>query len=1057
MHRSAEARPPQSPPCLARAVVVCLSFALAVTSLVVPTPAQAVASTDPDETWVANGDVHTVVQGGGRIYLGGNFDQVGPNTGFGVPLDAATGHRTATFPKVNGNVYVAVPDGAGGWYIGGDFTRVGDRSRQNAARILADGTVGGWNPNTDFAVRAIVLSRAPGANVAYIGGDFTVLRSTSTSTPVPAFGLAATNLYTGAPVWGLATVTAGSVSALALSPDGTRLYAGGTFTTLGGASRSHLAAVDAATGAVDPTWNPAPDGAVKALAASTHGLFVGGGFTQIAGVAQAHVAALSPTGEADPTWQTTANGRVNALVLTADDTRLYAGGDFTTIGGRSRNRLAAVITAEGTVDAGWDPDVPVEVRALALSADSGRLYAGGGDDNDDPAVGTPRRILIAVDADSGAIDRDFDPRPAAAVHAVAVSGAAIFAGGQFTSVNGAARANLAALNAATGALDTAFVAHTDGDVNALVADGGSLYAGGGFSKVNGTTRRRLVRLDAETGRVDPMWQASASAEVKSLAVSGPRLFVGGTFSSIAGVSRNKLASVTTATAEVEAWNPNLDAAPQDMRLSADQTRLYVAGDFSVVGSTSRQKLAAIDVSTGVATSWHPKPRVPLTSLALSSDGSLVFVATRGSRTAGNRIQAYTTASGSLAWERLGDGDFQAVDVSGSHVYAGGHFTKVGTEIRGHLAAFEQLTGALEPWAPSVGGVHGVLDIHITADAVLVAGQFRKINSVVAQGIARFASAGDPPATTTTTTAPPATTTTTTAQPAPTTTTTAAGAPTTTTTTATPTPVAPSTTTTTSRTDVHVASRRSGYWMVGVDGKVYAFGDAPHLGDTRPAPGTEAVDLEPTASGRGYWIVDRRGHVSAFGDAAVHGHPDPAALAAGETVTSLSATPSGRGYWVFTTRGKVIAFGDATWYGDMAATRLNGPVLDSIPTPSGRGYYMVASDGGIFTFGDARFVGSMGDVPLNAPVQSLVPDADGAGYWLVAADGGIFSFDAPFRGSMGHVRLNRPVTGMVRFGDGYLMVGEDGGIFNFSTLPFHGSLGDRPPGRPIVAVAALEDR
>jgi hypothetical protein len=30
-----------------------------------------------------------------------------------------------------------------------------------------------------------------------------------------------------------------------------------------------------------------------------------------------------------------------------------------------------------------------------------------------------------------------------------------------------------------------------------------------------------------------------------------------------------------------------------------------------------------------------------------------------------------------------------------------------------------------------------------------------------------------------------------------------------------------------------------------------------------------------------------------------------------------------------------------------------------------------------------------------------------------------------------LRLNKPITGMVAFGNGYLMVAEDGGIFNFS--------------------------
>ncbi|HYH49556.1 MAG TPA: hypothetical protein VEG38_08415, partial [Acidimicrobiia bacterium] len=180
--------------------------------------------------------------------------------------------------------------------------------------------------------------------------------------------------------------------------------------------------------------------------------------------------------------------------------------------------------------------------------------------------------------------------------------------------------------------------------------------------------------------------------------------------------------------------------------------------------------------------------------------------------------------------------------------------------------------------------------------------------------------------------------------------------------------------------------RSGYWMVGSDGRVYAFGDAPHLGDaTQFLGGIAAADLEPTPSGGGYWIVDETGRVFAFGDARSLGNAPPAQLVPGERVTSLSATRDGAGYWLFTNRGRAMAFGDAGSHGDVSAVKLNGPVLDSIPTPSGNGYYMVASDGGIFAFGDARFFGSMGGTRLNAPVQSLVPDPDGTGYWLVASD------------------------------------------------------------------------
>jgi hypothetical protein len=253
--------------------------------------------------------------------------------------------------------------------------------------------------------------------------------------------------------------------------------------------------------------------------------------------------------------------------------------------------------------------------------------------------------------------------------------------------------------------------------------------------------------------------------------------------------------------------------------------------------------------------------------------------------------------------------------------------------------------------------------------------------------------------------------------------------------------------------------KSGYWMLGVDGKVYAFGDAAQamFGDAAgqiPA-GAKAVHIEPTPTAKGYWINDDRGGVYFFGDAAKHGGINASTLQAGETVTSLSATPSGNGYWLFTSKGRVFNLGDAQKFGDLGHLTLNGAIQSSIPTPTGKGYFMVGSDGGVFAFGDAVFKGSMGATKLNQPVMSLVPTRDGQGYWLVASDGGIFAFNAPFRGSMGATKLNKPVVGMVRYGTGYLMVGADGGIFSFSDKPFVGSLGANPPARPISFAATLD--
>jgi ribosomal protein L24E len=241
--------------------------------------------------------------------------------------------------------------------------------------------------------------------------------------------------------------------------------------------------------------------------------------------------------------------------------------------------------------------------------------------------------------------------------------------------------------------------------------------------------------------------------------------------------------------------------------------------------------------------------------------------------------------------------------------------------------------------------------------------------------------------------------------------------------------------------------RSGYWMAGSDGRVFAFGKAGRLGSA-----FGAVAIAARSVGDGYWVVDAAGDVSAFGKATDHGGSP--ALRPGEHVSTISATPSGNGYWLFTDRGRVFPFGDAHFYRDLSGTTLNGPIVASVATATGHGYYMVGSDGGVFSFGDARFHGSTGKRRLNRPVVGISPTPDNRGYWLVASDGGVFAFTAPFRGSMGGARLNRPVNGLVAFGNGYLMVASDGGIFDFSNKAFLGSLAGSPPAAPIIGIAAF---
>jgi len=285
---------------------------------------------------MAGFDITALAVNGNKVYVGGDFWQVGGQSRNNIAaLDATTGLATTWNPDSRGGFgggVRAIALRGDVAYVGGDFTSIGGQARRFLAALdTTSGAATPWNPDLDEDVRALAL----GASSVYVGGDFSMVGGQTRRS------IAEVDFATGvATAWN--PDGDGAVDALALS--GSTVYVGGAFWNMGGRPRRSLAALDAVTGAAT-AWNPEPDGGypftlVQALAISGSSVYVGGSFSSIGGQTRSNLAAVERSTGTATSWVADADEWVWGLF--ADERNLYAGGRFRRIGSWPRAGLAAI-------------------------------------------------------------------------------------------------------------------------------------------------------------------------------------------------------------------------------------------------------------------------------------------------------------------------------------------------------------------------------------------------------------------------------------------------------------------------------------------------------------------------------------------------------------------------------------------------------------------------------------------------------------------------------------------------------------------------------------------
>jgi hypothetical protein len=354
------------------------------------------------------------------------------------------------------------------------------------------GDVGISNPdaadgvNDGIGYATVVVGRT-----AYIGGSFGQV--TNGTRTVAKANLAAFDIFTGQLVETFSANTNGKV--MTLASDGTKLFVGGAFTTVNGQTREHFAAVDLATGApYGGNWvKNTGSRNVFSIAVTWHRVYLGGNFVSVSGTAASKVVALDrSTGAIDGSFDPgdITPSAVDSVAATLDDSRVYIGGTFTSVGGTSGAGATnlAELDGSGNLQHPSTGFVGASSSALGLETTGTNVLAAfGGDDNE-----------VARYAPGGSrawTTGDLCKGDAQAVHLV---GSAAYAGFHQSCKDSFGNYDptyhLVKVNAATGAVDYGFKPVFDGywGVWGLGGNAQALVAVGQFDHVNGAAHKGFV-------------------------------------------------------------------------------------------------------------------------------------------------------------------------------------------------------------------------------------------------------------------------------------------------------------------------------------------------------------------------------------------------------------------------------------------------------------------------------------------------------------------------------------------------------------------------------------
>lgn len=665
-----------------------------------------------------DGDVFSAVEHNNDLYIGGDFrnvgiasqstllyfqndlEQVGLNTlpeGLELPSD---------FLGVNGAISGFIPDADGGLYITGSFTQILGETRNRMARLLPNLTLDpDFNPDFSNTVESAVIV----GDVIYAIGAFTSVNGSGRNRII------ALNRYDGsidpsfAVGGGFSFVSSIAMRKIHYAAD--RLFVVGQFETVKGTNRENIVAFEL-NGTIDNDFNIHFDDQAYDLESDGTYLYVGGRFDNIArgggystGIQQARsklarieLTAGYPIAAAYPTIDEKIQG------MTIAENQLFIGGEFVTIGGFERKRLASFSLSDHSLTS-FAPLVDPQLTVPSgndsvinnLLYHDGHLYIGG----EFNFVNSQERKSIAAIRMADQAVRTFDPKINGRPRDFAILNNMLFVGGNMTAFANERVQNFVVMSKDRTTLRS-WRPRFDNIVRAVNVLNDVIYIGGYFDNVDGISRSRLAAFDANTKNLTPLSLAFTGDRVLSINGNDQRVVVMGEFSEVEGVTRDNILFLDPNQAHTNLVTKGiLNIAigfDNDIQASVKEgSQLYLVGSFQnalTPGSLTRRRFAVINLATDSLVDLGWDANLSAAATAITKVGSKLYLGgsfTNARGSACNRLAVIEISDGNLdKCANITNQQVRSIFVQNNLMIAFGTFTSVNgtSNLRRRVALYD---------------------------------------------------------------------------------------------------------------------------------------------------------------------------------------------------------------------------------------------------------------------------------------------------------------------------------------------------------------------------------